>query len=183
MNVKAGSARLAIEIDTASVGKLASGMAHEVNNPLGGLFNAVDTLRRHGDDRHAREATLNLLERGLTHIRKVVRSTFVTYRREAAEHSLRGSDIDDLRLLHQNQRPCESGSSSTGSTTFTMLFPSPSTASGRSSRISDQRVRRDARGGNCPFTGARHGARAHRSVTKAQDYRRISRNTWSDFPR
>ena len=50
-------------------------MAHEVNNPLGGLFNALDTLRRHGDDASVREATLSLLERGLTHIRNVVRST------------------------------------------------------------------------------------------------------------
>ena len=46
-----------------------------------------------------REATLNLLERGLTHIRNVVRSTLVTYRREVAESSLRPVDIDDLRLL------------------------------------------------------------------------------------
>jgi two-component system, OmpR family, sensor kinase len=91
--------RLADQEKYAVLGKLASGMAQEVNNPLGGLFNAVDTLRRHGDDRQAHEATLSLLERGLTHIRNVVRTTLVTYRGEAAEHSLRAADIDDLRLL------------------------------------------------------------------------------------
>jgi len=26
-------------------------MAHEINNPLGGLFNAIDTLKKHGDKR------------------------------------------------------------------------------------------------------------------------------------
>ena len=38
-------ARLADEERLASLGRLASGMAHEINNPLGGLFNAIDTLK------------------------------------------------------------------------------------------------------------------------------------------
>lgn len=83
----------------AVLGKLASGMAHEVNNPLGGLFNALDTLRRHGDDAGVREATLSLLQRGLTHIRNIVSSTLVTYRRGTTVRSVRAVDIDDLRLL------------------------------------------------------------------------------------
>ena len=93
------ASRLATQEKYAVLGKLASGMAHEVNNPLGGLFNALDTLRRHGDDAGVRDATLNLLQRGLTHIRNVVRSALVTYRRETADRSLRAVDIDDLRLL------------------------------------------------------------------------------------
>ena len=43
------AARLSDEERLASLGRLASGMAHEINNPLGGLFNAIDTLRKHGD--------------------------------------------------------------------------------------------------------------------------------------
>lgn len=37
----------------------------EINNPLGGLFNAIDTLKRHGGDRNTRNVSLDLVERGL----------------------------------------------------------------------------------------------------------------------
>jgi signal transduction histidine kinase len=93
------ASRLAEEERLSSLGRLASGMAHEINNPLGGLFNAIEALKRHGRDRSVRERTISLLERGLSGIRDVVRSTLVTYRLESAERSLNPADIDDLGLL------------------------------------------------------------------------------------
>jgi len=47
-------------------------MAHEINNPLGGLFNAIDTLKKHGDAPGVRSTSISLIERGLGGIRDVV---------------------------------------------------------------------------------------------------------------
>ena len=74
------SRQLAEEERLASLGRLASGMAHEINNPLGGLFNALDTLKEHGGRTDVRGRTIDLVERGLRGIRDVVRAALVTYR-------------------------------------------------------------------------------------------------------
>ncbi|GGD05717.1 ATP-binding protein [Aureimonas glaciei] len=91
--------RLAEEERLASLGRLASGMAHEINNPLGGLFNSLDTLKRHGDKPLARKASIDLLERGLTGIRDVVKTALVSYRSVGETRTLHPADIADLRLL------------------------------------------------------------------------------------
>ena len=93
------SRQLAEEERLASLGRLASGMAHEINNPLGGLFNAIDTLKEHGERGDVRRRTLDLIERGLKGIRDVVRTTLVTYRADRDVHSLKRADVDDLKLL------------------------------------------------------------------------------------
>ncbi|PSC05643.1 sensor histidine kinase [Alsobacter soli] len=93
------SQRMAEDERLASLGRLASGMAHEINNPLGGLFNALDTLRQHGERSDVRAKTLDLIERGLRGIRDVVRAALVTYRADEAPRLLHREDVDDLRLL------------------------------------------------------------------------------------
>ena len=93
------AAQLAKEERLASLGRLASGMAHEINNPLGGLFNAIDTLKTHGNDPSTRARTLDIVERGLAGIRDVVRAALLSYRAERDERQLDGDDIEDLKLL------------------------------------------------------------------------------------
>ena len=91
--------QLAKEERFASLGRLASGMAHEINNPLGGLFNALDSLKRYGDREAVRDASISLLERGLSGIRDVVSATLVTYRQSHERSTLGRADIEDLRSL------------------------------------------------------------------------------------
>lgn len=91
--------RLAEEDKLASLGRLASGMAHEINNPLGGLMNAVDTLRKHGEKAGVRKASLDLLQRGLQGIAEVVRATLATYRQDRFKRPLTVHDFEDIKLL------------------------------------------------------------------------------------
>lgn len=91
--------RLAEEERRALIGRYASAMAHEVNNPLGGLFNAVQMIQRHGDDREQRLKAARLIERGLTGIHNVVRATLLTWRGEADNRMLTPADIEDVRQL------------------------------------------------------------------------------------
>ena len=93
------ASQLAEEEKLASLGRLASGMAHEIDNPLGGLMNAVDTLRLHGDRRSVRETSIELIQRGLHGIREVVEAALATYRPERLSRPLEESDFADLRLL------------------------------------------------------------------------------------
>ncbi|HED64796.1 MAG TPA: HAMP domain-containing histidine kinase [Planctomycetes bacterium] len=56
----------------AAMGELAAGVAHEINNPLGGLENAVSALEREDIDPERRRRYLELLSGGLKRIGETV---------------------------------------------------------------------------------------------------------------
>lgn len=91
--------RLTKEERLASLGRLASGMAHEINNPLGGLLNATDTLEKHGHREKVRSESIDLIRRGLLGIRDVVQAGLATYRPERNSRALTWQDLSDIALL------------------------------------------------------------------------------------
>ena len=82
-----------------SLGRLSSSLAHEVNNPLGGLLNAADTIRTYADRPEVVRESAELMQRGLGHLREVTRAILDQNRLDRAGQPLRPEDFDDLRLL------------------------------------------------------------------------------------
>lgn len=82
----------------AAIGRLTAGIAHEINNPLGGMLNAISTYKRQRSGVPAFvDHTMSLLERGLTQIRETVAALLVEARLES--RALTPHDIEDVHTL------------------------------------------------------------------------------------
>jgi signal transduction histidine kinase len=74
----------------AAMGELAAGIAHEINNPLGGLINAAESLQRESMTSERREQYFALLRSGLERIRATVGQLLRLAPRHADSGSLSG---------------------------------------------------------------------------------------------
>ena len=81
----------------AAVGTLAAATAHEINNPLGGMINAVQTARRFGRYDETTGRTLDLLARGLEQLRVIAQALLAQTR--PSERNLNLQDLRDLAAL------------------------------------------------------------------------------------
>jgi len=89
--------RMLVSERLAAVGRLAAGIAHEINNPLGGMLTAIKTYQRHGQADPLAGQTMSLLERGLSQIRNTVGALLVETKTQ--DRPFDPSDIDDLLIL------------------------------------------------------------------------------------
>ncbi|MCF6291667.1 MAG: ATP-binding protein [Desulfobacterales bacterium] len=78
----------------AAMGRLSAGIAHEINNPLGGMLNCIKGMKENPDDEEMRRRYLDLLNKGLLRIENTVRQLLNFGRREPLQ--LRKVPVDEL---------------------------------------------------------------------------------------
>ena len=85
----------------AALGQLAASMAHEINNPLGGMLTAIDTLKCHAEIDAQTKKTIDLIERGLMQIKDTVGALLVEARLKS--RNLNSQDMEDVLTLMMPQ--------------------------------------------------------------------------------
>jgi signal transduction histidine kinase len=90
---------IAMSEKLVALGRITAGVAHEVNNPLAGLLNCIDTLRQHPDDKALIDRYLPVIDQGLHQIKDIVHNLLVGLKIEESDE-IEGIDhIDKLQDL------------------------------------------------------------------------------------
>jgi len=83
----------------AALGRVAAGVAHEVNNPLAGILNCVSTIRDHPEEVGLIDRYLPVIERGLLRIRAIIQDLLIEQRAENAINPSGPACLDEIRDL------------------------------------------------------------------------------------
>ena len=82
-----------------ALGRIAAGVAHEVNNPLAGMLNCLSTLRAKSNDPELVARYLPMIEMGLKKIEALVKDLLIELRVEDAHEIADSSCLEDVRDL------------------------------------------------------------------------------------
>jgi len=95
--------QIAVSEKLVALGRISAGVAHEVNNPLAGLMNCIDTLKKHPDDPKLVERYIPLLDKGLNRIKNIVESVLIELRAEEAHGTDNSTSLEDLRDIIESE--------------------------------------------------------------------------------
>ena len=82
-----------------ALGRIAAGVAHEVNNPLAGMLNCLSTLRARSNDPQLVARYLPLIEKGLKKIEALVKDLLIELRVEDTTEIGDANCLEDVRDL------------------------------------------------------------------------------------
>ncbi|MGB4066832.1 MAG: HAMP domain-containing sensor histidine kinase [Nitrospira sp.] len=78
----------------AALGRLAAGVAHEINNPIAGIKNAFTLVKQAIDPAHAQYEFVDLIDREIARVSSIVQNMYQLYRRESGK-----AETVDLRAM------------------------------------------------------------------------------------
>jgi len=90
---------LAANEKIVALGRIAAGVAHEVNNPLAGMLNCLSTLRARSNDPELVARYMPLIEKGLQKIEALVKDLLIELKVEDAHEVADPSTLEDVRDL------------------------------------------------------------------------------------
>lgn len=69
----------------AALGRLAAGVAHEINNPIAGIKNAFTLVKQAVDPTHAQYEFVGMIDREIARVSSIVQNMYQLYRRESGK--------------------------------------------------------------------------------------------------